>query len=142
MSEIPQGCLKSKGTSSEIQASIISEAPSGGMTIKVENGPGWICVRDWFLDGWRCYDSSGERMKIVEAEGGLMAVYSEKENDMITFKFHPPGLVSGIILSALGLILLAGYCTLNRVSPANQKDSECTRNRNQKRKSHGNKGET
>lgn len=83
---------------------ILNDKP-GLMEFSIK-GPAWLVIRDWNLPGWKCTDADGEVLPIVEADGGLMAVFAEKENSKIEFRYLPPGFKASIFLVLAGLLLI------------------------------------
>ncbi len=61
--------------------------------------------------GWSA-TVNGEPAEIVRCNIGFMAVRCPEGESDIRFHYIPPGLIPGVILSVIGLMLLAGYLAL------------------------------
>ncbi len=86
------------------KAHLVEELP--GKIVLSTTGPAWVVVRDWKIPGWRCMAEEGGELEIVEADGGLMAVFADSPNMTLIFEYRPPGLRVGLILLAAGLLIL------------------------------------
>ena len=68
--------------------------------------PGWLIVRDWYLDGWRAVDENGQELPIQRADGVLMAVEVKRAPTTIAFSYSPPGFGRGCAAAAAGAGLI------------------------------------
>ncbi|MFZ2656817.1 MAG: YfhO family protein [Victivallales bacterium] len=105
--ELPANFNKEISCSKDSSVEIIEENPNQ-VTLKVENGPCWLVLRDWYNAGWSCFEG-GRKIPIIKADGGLMAVFISSENSTLQFRYFPPGLKVGLILMAIGSAVLLGY---------------------------------
>lgn len=64
---------------------------------------------------------NGQPVEILKANGGFMAVPVNSGQNTIVFTYQTPGLLTGAMVTALGLVLLGGYMAfmfrLRRVNP-------------------------
>ncbi len=110
---IPPDFASMEDTNINARVKILEEISGNKVKIAVENGPAWICLRDWFLEGWTCKSSRSGNLEIVKAGAGTMAVFSKVENDILIFEYVPPGFKFGIVLMLTGMMALFLYCWFN-----------------------------
>ncbi len=111
LEDLPGNYSKGIKCSKDATAAILDENPNN-IRIKVQNGPCWVILRDWFNPGWTC-SSNGKNLQIVKADGGLMAVFCPVKDAILEFNYFPPGLRQGLVLLGIGLVLLVAYLILH-----------------------------
>jgi len=80
----------------------------GRITVACE-GPVWLVVRDWLLPGWRACLQTGEKLDLLRADGGMMAVHVPLGEQTVHLRYTPPGLVPGLLLAVTGFCGLLFY---------------------------------
>ncbi len=83
---------------------IIPDNDSRRYRFSMEGGPVWLRLNMRNLDGWSCRNSKNEKLEIVSAQGGMMAVFIPECNDEIIFEFFPPGLQLALLLFLAGIL--------------------------------------
>ena len=73
-------------------------------TIDMEDD-GIMCLTIPYSKGWRAY-VDGKKTELTKANTMFMALKLDKGSHDIRLEYHTPGLLSGFILSILGLVLL------------------------------------
>jgi len=107
LEELPSNYDNSIKISGNSMAEIFDEN-TNQIKVKVQKGPCWVVVRDWFNPGWTCR-SADKNLPIVKADGGLMAVFCSSNEAVLEFEYFPPGLKLGLILMSVGLVMLLAY---------------------------------
>ena len=74
-----------------------------------------------YSKGWTA-EVNGKPADVEEVSYGFMAVRGEKGNNVIKFHYETPGLKAGIAVSAAGILLLAAYIIICRMTQKNKKD--------------------
>ena len=99
---------KIRETDSGMDFQILADNP-GGIKLSVKGGPVWLVVRDWFAEGWTCRTEKGARIPIVEADGGVMAVFLPDTKATVVFRFVPPGFYPGLLMAVIGAVIILVY---------------------------------
>gem|GEM_PF-350156 len=90
---------------------------AGTLTVSLHGIPGgkMLMVPLVALEGWRCH-IDGKAADCGESFGGLLSVQVPAGDSTIVFRFVPPGIMTGIILTILGVIMLIviQYCTMRQ----------------------------
>lgn len=68
-----------------------------------------------YSEGFTAY-IDGNETDILVVDGGLMAVKLPKETHTVTLEYREPGLTEGIVVSILGVLLLAAWIVKHRLS--------------------------
>jgi len=85
--------------------------------VEVEcNAPdgGYLVLADAFYDGWRAFIDEKE-VPIMPAYMAIRAVWLPGGNHVVKFEYMAPGLVTGTLLSILGLLLLFSLCIYRKI---------------------------
>ncbi|MBI3723558.1 hypothetical protein HY251_06345 [bacterium] len=69
---------------------------------------GWLVVREGYARGWVAEVDGGPAVPVVPADFLFRAVHIEKGAKRVVFRYEPPGLQAGVLLSAATLLALAG----------------------------------
>ena len=99
----------------------IIEDLSGKIKVKITGGPAWLVIRDWFSPGWQCADPKGKKVSIINADGGLLGVFADKKNTVLSLSYSPPGLKAGLITCLLGIALVLSGFGMYCQRPENEK---------------------
>jgi len=67
-----------------------------------------------YESGWSC-TVNGESVTVEKANAGLTAVLAKSGHNHIEFTYETPGLKKGVMISAIGLVLLAGLFVVGAV---------------------------
>jgi len=76
--------------------------------------PGVFLLRDSFDRGWSA-EINGTPAEILKANHAFMALLLQPGDNVIKFKFWPRGFTTGIIVSCIAALLLAGFAVLGRL---------------------------
>jgi uncharacterized membrane protein YfhO len=93
-------------------------APGFPETVEVQATaarPGWLVVRDAFYPGWHAY-VDGQEAPIYPAFVAFRAVPVPAGTHRVAFRFEPASVRGGLLLSALGLAMIALLLTPRRRS--------------------------
>lgn len=78
-----------------------TDAPSGGLLVVNQNyDPGFAAV--------------GGASRIIQSEGGLLAVAVRAGHSRVTFRYRPPGFAIGAMISAIALLGLGAVAVMER----------------------------
>ncbi len=75
--------------------------------LQIGDGPeGVLVLADAWLPGWTAQLADGTALPILRADAGLRALRLPPGSQRVTFRYRAPGLVPGLLLSALALLAL------------------------------------
>ena len=72
-----------------------------------------LCLAIPYRDGWKAY-VDGERVELYQANAGLMAIELAQGDHVVELKYLPYGMEIGIVMTAAGIVCLAGIIIYNR----------------------------
>ena len=79
---------------------------SDKMTIDVAtNEKKWLFISQPYSTGWEAW-VDGEKVEIMKADDAFMAIYLDKGDHNIVFKYHSPGLLLSLFLSIISMMVL------------------------------------
>jgi uncharacterized membrane protein YfhO len=90
-----------------------ARAPGEDRYLVVLDGEGYLVTRDSYARGWRA-TVDGRPAPVLRANGKHRAVRVPGGTHQIVLRYHPPGLVPGLALTAASLLIALVLVTLRR----------------------------
>ncbi len=85
---------------------IIEQGPNQ-LTLNMQPGaPGYLVISQPFYPGWRAVDQAGREVPIVRANYAFQALAVGPETQSVTLQFAPATWTWGLILAAIGIVLV------------------------------------
>lgn len=84
---------------------------------------GYLLLTIPYDQGWKAF-VNGQQVEITDGANALSVIPVEEGENQIELRYTLPGLKTGALLSALGIILFAGLCGLERYMERKKKDEE------------------
>ncbi len=128
--DIPEELQKLKNTPLEDSSSAeITKYENNSVLInaKMEN-PGFLFLSDNFYPDWKAYINEEER-EIFRADYTFRAVFLEKGDHVVEFKYEPESFQKGLYLSLITAVILLGILVWGVISEKRGKSKRKTRNK-------------